>query len=187
MARGLTVHFSDYDRTPLEFVARSATESGFDESRYRMRLLDWRNLPGERFPVILGADVIYEARLVPRVANVLDAMLAPGGIGLIASPYRVAAVGFPNAVASLGLTCRAERANARAEDGRPDRGDDLSRHAMRGRTRGPRGCAVAGVASAQPRSRLDRSVPMIPRTESAPISSSRAPRSSSSVSAAVGS
>jgi predicted nicotinamide N-methyase len=117
MARGLTVQFSDYDRAPLEFVARSAAENGFDESRYRMRLLDWRSLPDERFPVILGADVIYEARLVPMVANLLAAMLDPGGMGLIASPNRVAAQGFPAAVESLGLTCRAEPANANAEDG----------------------------------------------------------------------
>jgi hypothetical protein len=119
MARGLRVEFSDYDRTPLEFVARSAAENGFDEGRYRTRLLDWRNLPDERFPVILGADVTYEARLVPLVAGVLAAMLAPGGMGLIASPYRVADEGFAAAVQSHGLACRAEPAIARTEDGRP--------------------------------------------------------------------
>jgi SAM-dependent methyltransferase len=119
LARGLSVQFSDYDRTPLEFVARSAAENGFDASRYRTRLLDWRNLPDERFTVILGADVIYESRLVPLVANVLAAMLAPGGVGLVASPYRIAAEGFPAAVEALGLTCRAADATAKAEDGRP--------------------------------------------------------------------
>ena len=119
MARGLRVQFSDYDRAPLDFVARSAAENGFEAGRYVTRLLDWRNLPDERFPLILGADVIYEARLVPLVANVLAAMLAPGGVGLIASPYRLAAEGFPAAVESLGLTCRAEPATATTEDGRP--------------------------------------------------------------------
>jgi hypothetical protein len=119
MACGLSVQFSDYDRTPLEFVARSAAENEFVRSRYRTRLLDWRNPPPERFAVILGADVTYEVRLVPLVAGVLAAMLAPGGVGLIASPYRVADEGFPAAVETLGLTCRAEPATARAEDGRP--------------------------------------------------------------------
>ena len=118
MARGLRVQFSDYDRTPLEFVARSAAENGFEGGRFTTRLLDWRNLPDERFPVILGADVIYEARLVPLVAGVLAAMLASGGVGLIASPYRVAAEDFPAAVESLGLGCRAEAATTQAEDGR---------------------------------------------------------------------
>jgi hypothetical protein len=37
---------------------------------------------------------------------------------LIASPYRVADEGFPAAVESLGLACRAEPATARGEDGR---------------------------------------------------------------------
>jgi predicted nicotinamide N-methyase len=119
MARGLAVQFSDYDRAPLGFVARSVVENGFDASRYSMKVLDWRDLPDERFPVILGADVIYESRLVPLVAKVLAAMLAPGGIGLIASPYRVAAEGFPAAAGALGLTCSAELATAKAEDGRP--------------------------------------------------------------------
>lgn len=119
MAGGLSVQFSDYDRAPLEFVARSVAENGFDESRSRTRLLDWRKLPDEheRFPVILGADVTYEARLVPLVAAVLAATLVPGGVGMIASPYRVADKGFSAAVEALGLACRAEPAIAHAEDG----------------------------------------------------------------------
>ena len=119
LSRGLRVQFSDYDRAPLDFVARSAAENAFDESRYTTRLLDWRNLPDERFPLILGADVTYEARLVPLVANVLAAMLAPCGVGLIATPYRVAAQGFPTAVEALGLACRVEPATAKTEDGLP--------------------------------------------------------------------
>jgi predicted nicotinamide N-methyase len=122
LTRGIRVQFSDYDRKPLEFVARSAAENGFDSTRYSARLLDWRNLPDERFPVILGADVTYEARLVPLVANVLATMLAPGGVGWIASPYRVADEGFTAAVEALGLSCRAEPARSKAEDGRAIQG-----------------------------------------------------------------
>jgi hypothetical protein len=62
--------------------------------------------------------VIYEARLVPLVAGLLERLLDDDGTALIASPYRVAAEGFPAAVASLGLLCRAEPAKARTEDGR---------------------------------------------------------------------
>jgi predicted nicotinamide N-methyase len=118
LACGLKVQFSDYDRAPLDFVERSAAENGFKRDRYSTRLLDWRKLPQERFPIILGADVTYEARLVPLVADVLAAMLAPGGLGLISSPYRVADEAFPAAVRERGLTCRAEKASAAAEDGR---------------------------------------------------------------------
>ncbi len=122
VALGLRVQFSDYDRTPLAFVDRSAAENGFDRTRYATRHLDWRTPPDERFPVILGADVTYETRLAPMVAGVLAAMLAPGGLGLISSPNRVADQAFALAVRSLGLTCRAERATARAEDGRAHSG-----------------------------------------------------------------
>jgi predicted nicotinamide N-methyase len=115
--RGLRVQFTDYDPAPLDFVVRSAAENGFDPTRFSTRQLDWRNLPDEQHSIILGADVIYEARLVPVVAGLLARMLAPRGVGLIASPYRVAARGFPAALAERGLVCQAEATTARTEDG----------------------------------------------------------------------
>ncbi len=118
LASGARVQFTDYDPAPLRFVARSAIENGFDPARFTTRLLDWRDLPDERFPMILGADVLYESRLVPLVANLLDRMLAADGVGLIASPYRVAAERFPAELASRRLECRAEAAQAHSEDGR---------------------------------------------------------------------
>ncbi len=118
VARGVRVQFTDYDPAPLQFVARSAIENGFDPSRFTTRLLDWRDLPDERFPLILGADVLYEARLVPLVANLLDRMIAADGSGLIASPYRVSAERFPAELALRRLECKAEAALARSEDGR---------------------------------------------------------------------
>ena len=69
LARGLRVQFTDYDPAPLDFVVRSAAENGFDPTRFSTRRLDWRDLPDERYSIILGADVIYEARLVPLVAE----------------------------------------------------------------------------------------------------------------------
>jgi predicted nicotinamide N-methyase len=122
LARGLSVQFTDYDQAPLDFVARSAAVNRFDPARFIVRRLDWRDLPDDRFPVILGADVIYEVPLVPLVANVVQKLLAPGGVALIASPYRVAAEAFPSACVSLGLECRAEPANAQTEHGRSIQG-----------------------------------------------------------------
>ena len=118
VSKGLQVLFTDYDRAPLEFVARSAAENGVDPSRFAIRLLDWRNFPDEQFSVILGADVIYEAPLVPLVANLLANLLAPGGLGLIATPLRVTALAFPAALASVGLGCRPELKETRLDDGR---------------------------------------------------------------------
>ncbi|MCA1686560.1 MAG: methyltransferase [Planctomycetia bacterium] len=110
--RGLRVTFTDYDDAPLVFVARSASANGFDPASYSTRRLDWREPAGDRFPVILGADVLYERRLVPLVADVLAARLAPGGLALIADPYRAAAEGFAAAVASRGLSCEAVAVSA---------------------------------------------------------------------------
>ncbi len=112
LARGRSVLFTDYDQAPLDFVARSAAENAFDPTRFALRRLDWRDLPDEQFPVILGADVIYEAPLVPLVANLLASCLHRAALGLIATPYRVAAEAFPAAVTAAGLpavlsACRA--------------------------------------------------------------------------------
>jgi predicted nicotinamide N-methyase len=122
LGRGLAVTFSDYDAAPLDFVARSAAASGFDRSSYWLRRLDWRDLPDERFPVILGADVLYERRLVPLVAGVLAGMLEPGGLALVADPYRVSAEGFPKAVEALGLTCEVVPVTAESVELGPLRG-----------------------------------------------------------------
>ncbi len=105
LSKGLRVVFTDYDRTPLEFAARSALANGHPADAFSTRRLDWRDPPAETYPVILGADVLYEARLVPLVANLLAKVLAPGGTALIAGPYRVATEKFPEAVAALGLRC----------------------------------------------------------------------------------
>ena len=114
LSRGLCVTFSDYDEAPLEFVKESALANGFDASGYSTVRLDWREPFGERFEVILGADVLYERRLVPLVAGLLALMLAPGGVALIADPYRAAAEGFGACVRKLGLTCEAEAVSARS-------------------------------------------------------------------------
>jgi predicted nicotinamide N-methyase len=117
VARGLRVQFTDHDPAPLEFVVRSAAENGFDPSRFSVRHLDWRSLPDERFSIVLGADVIYELRLVPLVAKLLSRLLAPDGMGVIASPYRAAAQGFPAALADVGLTSQEKSVTARSPEG----------------------------------------------------------------------
>jgi predicted nicotinamide N-methyase len=117
VARGLRVQFTDHDSAPLEFVARSAAENRFDPGQYSIRQLDWRNLPDERFSIILGADVLYELRLVTLVAGLLSRLLAPDGMGVIASPYRAAAQGFPAALAEVGLTCEEKSVTSRSPEG----------------------------------------------------------------------
>jgi hypothetical protein len=69
LAVGMRVDFTDYDEAALRFVARSAAENGFDPASYSTGRLDWREPPDRRYPVILGADVLYERRLVPLVVG----------------------------------------------------------------------------------------------------------------------
>lgn len=84
------VAFTDYDETPLRFVTQSAAENRIGPDRFTTRPLDWRELPDERFPLILGADVLYERGLVPLVTNLVARLLTPYGVALIAGPFRVA-------------------------------------------------------------------------------------------------
>jgi predicted nicotinamide N-methyase len=119
---GLDLTFSDYDEAPLAFVRRSAGANGFDLAHVATRRLDWRDPPDERFGVILGADVLYERRLVPLVAGLLAATLAPGGVALIADPYRASAEGFAAEVEARGLICEAVAVAADSEELGPVRG-----------------------------------------------------------------
>jgi predicted nicotinamide N-methyase len=122
LSRGLRVCFSDYDQAALDFVARSAEVNGWGSTHFRTRLLDWRDLPAETYPVIVGSDLLYERRLVPLVAGVLAALLEPGGMGLLSCPGRASAQGFPAALEALGLDVRVDVVESRSEAGEPLRG-----------------------------------------------------------------
>ena len=104
LARGLRVVFTDYDEAALEFVARSVRENGFDPAGCSTSRLDWREPSDDRYPLILAADVLYERRLVPLVADLLSRMLEPGGLALIADPNRASSEGFSAALEGCGLT-----------------------------------------------------------------------------------
>jgi len=122
LASGLRVHFTDYDEAPLRFVARSVRENGFNPASSSLARLDWRDPPPEVYPVILGADVLYERRLVPLIAGVIARMLAPGGVALVAGPYRVATEDLPGALAAAGLVAESEPVTATTVRGEPVRG-----------------------------------------------------------------
>ncbi len=122
LSTGLNVVFTDYDRTPLRFVERSCEANGFARDRYSTRLLDWRDLPEETYPLILGADVLYERRLVPLVANLMARMLAPEGEALVAGPYRVATEDLTDELKTHGLVAAAEPAEAQDDQGRRVKG-----------------------------------------------------------------
>jgi predicted nicotinamide N-methyase len=120
---GLRVHFTDYDQAPLDFIARSAAATGLPDGSWTTSTLDWRDLPSDRrFPVILGADVLYERRLVPLVVDLVAQLLAPGGLALLAGPYRVATEDLPAALARHGLHVEARPIEALDDRGEAVRG-----------------------------------------------------------------
>jgi predicted nicotinamide N-methyase len=108
--------FTDYDETPLRFVTASARLNGLTSERFTVRQLDWRRPTDERFDVLLAADVLYERRLVPLVADVISKVVKPAGQALVAGPYRVASAGFHDEVAARGL--RVEEQEVTAVDDR---------------------------------------------------------------------
>lgn len=122
LGSGLDVRFTDYDEAPLRFVEASAAANGFAAHRWSAGTLDWTDPPSSTFPVILGADVLYERRLVPLVVGVIRSMLGPGGVALVAGPYRVATEDLSAVLEGMGLVAEASAIEAVDDRGRRLRG-----------------------------------------------------------------
>ena len=104
VAQGVAVRFTDHDVTPLRFVERSLKANGFDPALASTALLDWLDLPEERYQLILGADVTYERRLVPLVTTLLAQLLDKGGEAWLSDPDRHAAETLGESARALGLS-----------------------------------------------------------------------------------
>ncbi|MBN1447907.1 MAG: hypothetical protein JXA28_08245 [Bacteroidetes bacterium] len=93
--------------TDFEEHALLAAELNFRQNlpRYTpdIRYLDFRNIPAERWPVILGADVIYETRFIEPLAHFLATVLEEDGVMYLAEPNRLIAVPFFDALAKDGF------------------------------------------------------------------------------------
>jgi ETFB lysine methyltransferase len=74
----------------------------------RTRLVDWRHLPEDlgRFNLVFASDVLYEKEYAELLPVILDRLLVPSGIALIADPGRVAAPVFVEACVVHGLVVR---------------------------------------------------------------------------------
>ena len=114
LLRGLDVTFTDYDIDSLRFAQSSAAANGFPN--VTTSRLDWRHPSATTYPVIIGADVLYERKLVPLVADVLAAMLGPGGFALLSDPNRIAAEGFAEILATRGLQTKTEALSSSTEE-----------------------------------------------------------------------
>ncbi|MBI1345231.1 methyltransferase [bacterium] len=74
---GLAVTFSDYDATSVDLCLHNARRLGF--STAQGKILDWRRLPAETYPVLLGCELLYEDRNHDLLIDVFHNLLAPGG------------------------------------------------------------------------------------------------------------
>ncbi|HZR98602.1 MAG TPA: class I SAM-dependent methyltransferase [Chloroflexota bacterium] len=102
--QGARVTFFDWEPRALEIVAASARAQAAPADQFVFVVGDWREPPPcGPFDLILGADVLYEARNGPAVAAFLARHLAPGGEGWLADPGRPHAHTFPALAAQEGL------------------------------------------------------------------------------------
>jgi len=122
LARGLHVTFSDVDTTALTFAANNARLNGFRDG-YRTRPIDFRCPPAdEKFPVVIGSDLMYEERLGNPLVGLLGAVLAPGGVCLIADPDRLPARVFKWKLEEAGYAVTADFARAGEPGGERTKG-----------------------------------------------------------------
>jgi predicted nicotinamide N-methyase len=106
MRAGYDVLASDYYDDALLFTRANAWRTLKREPRTRM--IDWRDLPADLVPAdrVVAADVLYEDRYPPLIANVLARAIAPGGVATIADPGRPMVEQFFELLPALGLRLR---------------------------------------------------------------------------------
>jgi predicted nicotinamide N-methyase len=101
---GFDVLATDYYEDALLFARRNGLSATGREPRTRH--VDWRAFPTDlgRFDLVLASDVLYEREYATLVADAIVASLAPGGVGLVADPGRVALLSFVTACEQRGCT-----------------------------------------------------------------------------------
>jgi len=118
--RGATVTFGDYLEEPLEFVR--ATLERAPAPACTVRRIDFTRSDddGERFELILAADIVYDPAHYAPLADYLDRHLAPGGAILLTESLRADATVFLAGLCDRGFVDR-KRALWVMEDGRRER------------------------------------------------------------------
>lgn len=89
--RGDRVVFSDYDPQAVELTLFNARQAG---RAAEGMVLDWRSPPDRQFSAIIGCELLYENRNHELLLNVLQQMLAPGGVAWFGDGGRVRAERF---------------------------------------------------------------------------------------------
>lgn len=99
---------TDRARPALALVAENARRNGLAD-RVATAPLDWRRPPTSRHPLIVAADVLYDARAVGELVPFLRAALGDDGRALVADPDRSTARGFAVLARESGLSVATHR------------------------------------------------------------------------------
>jgi predicted nicotinamide N-methyase len=92
LARGDRVTFNDSQSEAVELALWNARQNGFE--RAQGACFDWRKPPVRSFSVILGCEVVYEIANHGPLLDVVESMLAAGGIAWFGDPCRQHAPAF---------------------------------------------------------------------------------------------
>ncbi len=109
---GLKVTLSDYDQTAVDLALYNARLNGFPHAEGLC--LDWRDPPARRYPVILGCDIIYEARNHEPILDLIDTMLTDDGTCWLGDGGRQVASAFFKLAKARGF-----EVNLQTETGAP--------------------------------------------------------------------
>ena len=124
---GAILTVSDYSPLPLAFCRLNAlrnTGRGPRTLRFNWRSPDANELvraeAGGGYPLILGADLLYEGRDVEPLLAIVERILAPDGMLWLAEPGRKTAQRFLNTAAGLGWQGVSRTMNGPWPDGTTD-------------------------------------------------------------------
>ena len=83
-------------------LVNTAREPEAMQINWRVPSDDLRRLAGPGFPVVLAADVLYETRDIDPMLDLIDWLIAPGGLFWLAEPGRSVAERFNERAIELG-------------------------------------------------------------------------------------
>lgn len=103
---GFTVLATDYYDDALLFAAHNGERA--NGRPLATRMVDWTAMPTDlgSYPLVIAADVLYEMRYAPILADALVQTLAPGGVFVLADQGRIALEAFLEETATRGLEHR---------------------------------------------------------------------------------
>jgi predicted nicotinamide N-methyase len=115
--RGWKMTATDNDENALQFAACNAGLNNVHVHKFEV--LDWNAPPtSKRYDRVFGADVLYQLKNHPRIAQSVDLLLARGGAGYFADPHRGVADRFPVVAEAAGFAVEVLPAQAILDTGR---------------------------------------------------------------------